>query len=321
MAVVLGTIGVALENRQAGKPDSWKSPLTGQCSLLSVRCRSRPRGQRMQDVDRPADIQSFPQPAGARRPGVDVEVSRDVIRSEDVRRVGGHHRWRRDIRQRPPVRPPELERAVVLSIDPISLLVDRSMMPAAEQREVRERRRAALRPVAEVMTLAEWQSTAREATTAVPMVQRPPQRGRDRPGPGSDFHQAPVMIVAHHDPAGVARQPLRRFRGNAHSVLEDGLARLIGVRQHRSIDVHHDLVALARSAGVEPVMKGCLREQGEGVGLLLGHARGFLTAVCCSESRAAWYRESRAAASARRSKAPTSGVSRPRRTTVPSSSG
>jgi hypothetical protein len=36
------------------------------------------------------------------------------------------------------------------------------------------------------------------------------------------------------------------------AVLEDGLAGLIGVREHRGIDVDDDLVSLARSAGSMP---------------------------------------------------------------------
>jgi hypothetical protein len=85
------------------------------------------------------------------------------------------------------------------------------------------------------------------------------------------------MIVPHHHPAGVARQALRRFRGNARAVLEDGLARLIRVRQYRGVDVNHHLVPLSRRAGIEPVVEGRLREQGQRVRLLLGHGRGVVT--------------------------------------------
>jgi hypothetical protein len=75
-------------------------------------------------------------------------------------------------------------------------------------------------------------------------------------GPGADLQQAPVGVVSHQHSAGVARQASRRFRGNARAVIEYGLARLIRIRQHRGIDVHHYLVALARTAGVEPVGEG-----------------------------------------------------------------
>ena len=45
------------------------------------------------------------------------------------------------------------------------------------------------------------------------------------------------------------------------------------VRQHRRIDVDHDLVALARGARVDAVMKRRLRQQRQRVGLLLGHGQ------------------------------------------------
>lgn len=90
----------------------------------------------MKDVDRPADIQPFPQPAGGGRPCVDVEASRDVLCSEDVHRIGGHPRRRRDIGQGPTIRPSELQCAVRLLLDPIPLLVDGSVVTPTKQREV-----------------------------------------------------------------------------------------------------------------------------------------------------------------------------------------
>jgi len=81
--------------------------------------------------------------------------------------------------------------------------------------------------------------------------------------------------VAHDDPAGVTGQALRRFRGNADAVVEDRLAWVIGVCQHRGIDVDHHLVARPGGARVEAVMERRLGEQRQGVGLLLLH-RGLL---------------------------------------------
>ena len=83
------------------------------------------------------------------------------------------------------------------------------------------------------------------------MLQCAPQGGRNRPCARTDLQDAPVGVVSHHHPPGVARQAPGRFRGNARAVLEDGLAGLIRIGQYRAIDVHHDLVALVRSAGVE----------------------------------------------------------------------
>jgi len=129
-----------------------------------------------------------------------------------------------------------------------------------------------------------------------------------------------VVVVAHHHPACVARQALGRFRGNARAVLEHGLARLIRIGQHLGIHVDHDLIALARGAGIE-VVEGRLREQGQGIGLLLGQRgrfRGNASRVCgrlvprtgsLVQAASAWV-----------SSAPTSGSSRPLTTTMPSSS-
>src|SRR5439155_25095828 len=83
------------------------------------------------------------------------------------------------------VRSPKPERAVGLPIDLVPLLVDRAMVPATEQGEVREPGRPALRPVGDVMSLAKRDPAARETAAAVPMVQRAPQRRGDRPGQGS----------------------------------------------------------------------------------------------------------------------------------------
>ena len=75
--------------------------------------------------------------------------------------------------------------------------------------------------------------------------------------------------MAHHHPAGVAREALGRFRGNACATFQDRLPRLIWIGQHLGIDVHHHLVALPRGAGIEAAVQRRLREQGEGIGLLL----------------------------------------------------
>ena len=106
-------------------------------------------------------------------------------------------------------------------------------------------------------------------------------------------------------------------------LLEDGLPGLIWVRQHRGVDMDHDLVPLSRSAGIKLVMEGRFREQGQRVRLLLGDRRrlpGASLKVGRLLTPASLVQRLAAAAKARRSSAPTSGASRPRRTTVPSSS-
>jgi hypothetical protein len=63
-----------------------------------------------------------------------------------------------------------LQRAVGLSIDLKTLLVNGAMVPATEHGEVRECRRAALCPVFDVMPLTAGKTAAREAAAAVAMV-------------------------------------------------------------------------------------------------------------------------------------------------------
>jgi len=60
------------------------------------------------------------------------------------------------------------------TLDLVSLLVDRSMVPATQQHEVRQRCGPALRPVPDVVPLPEPHTAAGEATALVPMLQRRP---------------------------------------------------------------------------------------------------------------------------------------------------
>ena len=110
------------------------------------------------------------------------------------------------------------------------------------------------------MALTDPDTAAREAAAAVAVVQRAPDGGRNRPGPGTDLHDPAVGVVSHHDPAGIAGQTLGRSRGNARTVFKDRLAGLLGVREHLGVDVDDDLVALAGGAGIEPVVQRRLRE-------------------------------------------------------------
>ena len=83
-----------------------------------------------------------------------------------------------------------------------------------------------------------------------------------------------------------------------------------------------NLVALTRRTGVEAVVKGRLREQSERIGLLLGHRRRFCGHTGCADSgiHDVRFLIQRPAVSACMRAAPASGVSRPRTTTIPSSS-
>jgi hypothetical protein len=128
----------------------------------------------MQHVDRPTDVQTLPQPARQRCPRVQVESVGLVACSEGVHGISAHFRWRRDVRQRPAVRPAESKLAIRLSIELVALFVDGAVMPATEQREIRERRGPSVGPVTDVVALAEPNPAARETAAAVAMVEGPP---------------------------------------------------------------------------------------------------------------------------------------------------
>src|SRR5204862_736802 len=133
--------------------------------------------------------------------------------------------------------------------------VDRAVVAATEQSEIRQRGGTALRPVTDVMALAESHATAREAAAAVPVVERPPERRGNRAGASIDLHDPAVPVVAHHHPARVARQTLGRSSWNACAILEDRLAGLIGVGEDFGVHVDDHLVALAPGAGSDPMVE------------------------------------------------------------------
>src|SRR5881296_2330386 len=205
----------------------------------------------MQDADRVAHVEPFPQPARHRGPRVQVDPVCLVARTQRVHRIARYRGRRRDLGQDLTVRATEAKLAIRLSIELIAFFVNGAVMRATEQGEIRERGGASIGPVTDVMALAEANPAAREAAAAVAMVERAPYRRWNRARTRADFDDTAVRVVSHHHPACVARDAPRRFCGNARAVFEEGLAGLIGVGKDRRIDVDDDLVALARSAGID----------------------------------------------------------------------
>jgi hypothetical protein len=105
---------------------------------------------------------------------VEADALRVVLSSKDLPGITAHLGRRRDLGQEPAVRATESKLAVRLSIELVALLVDGPMVPATEQSEIRQRGGAALRPVTDVMALADPHSAAWEAAAAVSVVERPP---------------------------------------------------------------------------------------------------------------------------------------------------
>jgi len=96
-----------------------------------------------------------------------------MTRPEGGDGITGHRRRRRDLGQRTPIGPLESERPIGRARDPVALLVNRTMMAATEQNQVRERGRATLGPVAHVMPLTDPHVAARKAAAPVSMLKRP----------------------------------------------------------------------------------------------------------------------------------------------------
>src|SRR5204862_6520794 len=128
----------------------------------------------MQDVDRPAEIKALPQPTRCCSPRVQDKPGRIVPRSDDCHGIVGHFVRTRDLGENPPVRAAEPKLAVGLSIKPVALFMDRAVVPATEQREIRQRGGTALGPVTDVMARAEANAATRKTAAAVSVVERLP---------------------------------------------------------------------------------------------------------------------------------------------------
>src|SRR5262245_47225451 len=162
----------------------------------------------MQDIDGVAHIERLTSPIRYGRPrvqGQSILLVPHAHHGDGIRRHGG---WQRHVMNDPPIGPPELKRAVRMALDLIALLVDRAMVPATQEREIRELRWPTLSPVTDVVSLPNPYAAAREATPVVAMMQHPAERGRDRAGPGADLGHKPVRVMTHYDAHRVAGQAL-----------------------------------------------------------------------------------------------------------------
>ena len=96
-----------------------------------------------------------------------------MTRPEGGDGITGHRGRRRDLGQRTPIGPLEPKRSIGGARHPAALFMNRTMMAATEQDEVRECGRAALGPVAHVMPLTDPHVATRKAAAPVSMLQRP----------------------------------------------------------------------------------------------------------------------------------------------------
>jgi hypothetical protein len=160
------------------------------------------------------------------------------------------------------------------------------------------------------------------------MLEGAPQAGRDGAGAAADVEHPAVRGVPHHHPRRVAGQPPGRFRGNVGAVCEPGrtalaaLAVLTAGRQHLGIHVHHHLITVAATAGIEARGEGALGHQAKGIGAALLRGSRLCHRLCGgSRLAAAWPVERLdAGVQGAQQRAPVSGARRAVTTTMPSSS-
>ena len=159
----------------------------------------------MQDADGIAEVQALSQPSRRRRPRVQAEAF-FLVPGADHRHWVATQIWTtRDIGENVAIRAAETKLAIRLALDLKALFMDGAMVATAEQRKIRQRGGPAVGPVLDVMALAETSPTAGEAAATVPVMECSPDRRRNRAGPRADLQQSPIGVVAHHDPARVAR--------------------------------------------------------------------------------------------------------------------
>src|SRR4030095_9248873 len=115
-------------------------------------CRSLSQG--MQHVDGVSDVEPLSLPSWSGGPWTHDDPGLIVVRLDGSDRVGRSLGRTRHVRYDATVRAAEAKLTIRLSIDLIALLVNGSVMATAEQYQIRERGRAPLGPVADVVSLA-----------------------------------------------------------------------------------------------------------------------------------------------------------------------
>jgi hypothetical protein len=128
----------------------------------------------MQHVDGVAHVQALADPTRHGRPRVQVQPLLLMSRPQKPHRIAGDCDGVRDLREKLSVRTSKPELAAGQSFHLVALFVNCTVMPTTQQREIGERRGAAMRPVMNVMSLADADTAAREATTVVSVVQCAP---------------------------------------------------------------------------------------------------------------------------------------------------
>ena len=124
----------------------------------------------MEHIDRVSHVQTLAKRPRHRRVRVQVQALRLVRRAQDTERIVRDPGRRWHLGQQLASRTAEPQLAVRFALDLDALFMHRAVVPATQDRQIRERRRSALRPVLDVMALSDPHAAPRKATTAVAML-------------------------------------------------------------------------------------------------------------------------------------------------------
>jgi hypothetical protein len=103
---------------------------------------------------------------------------------------------------------------ILHNLDSETVFVHRPVVAPAKQHEIVEPRFSAIRPVFDVMCIAEAVPAARKTAPAIPVVEGSANGGRHGPALAAHIEHRPIGGVAHDDTARITSDAPGRSRGN-----------------------------------------------------------------------------------------------------------
>ena len=179
---------------------NWKA---GPCDRPSS-LRDAAPSPAAQCPQRKIEVEPLPAPVRRRCPRIDVEPDIVMLIKQTENRIFRQPRRRRHVHQRPPIRPREAYVACCSHHHSEFLLVHSPVVYAAQQRGVRQLRRPAIRPVHDVMHVADLQPASRKAAAAVPVFERAANRRWHGAAAPADVQDLTILAGHHHDAVGIA---------------------------------------------------------------------------------------------------------------------
>ncbi len=268
-----GTVVPATRTRSTSPvvPASFKSPAFIEkrrddlCRVAThqVITSCRPEQQR---VDRNPEVHAFPAPPCRRRFRIDRDATLGMRGRQrapmcERLRVPG-----RRAEQRCPSAIGEAPGAIVAAIDFQAALVHRAVMKPAEQHEIRQLCRAALRPMLDVVPVdVPLVAATGENAAFVARCERTTQRGRDAARLATDIQRLTALVLGDRDDARIAGKAARGFDGSA-GPSSSSQRPALALAQRAFVDVHDDLLAIAAAQRLGAVLQEALGQHDERIG-------------------------------------------------------